>query len=180
MEAETVLEVLDALNPASVRVVLDGGWGIDALLGEQTRPHADLDLIASANDGMKLRSALGRLGYRQKSGDSETNFVLADENGREVDVHLIDFDPRGYGFFKLPDGRVWPFPPAAFAGQGRILARDVPCLSVDAQVQCHGQGYAPTTKDLSDMERLQERFGVVLPLALCKQPRHLTVTAEKC
>lgn len=169
MEAETLLEVLDALQAAAVRVVLDGGWGVDALLGEQTRPHADLDLIASASEGMNLRAALSSLGFRQKSSDSETNFVLADMNGNEVDVHLIDFDPRGYGFFKLPDGRVWPFPPAAFAGQGRIRARDVPCLSVDAQVQCHGQGYAPTVKDLNDMQRLQERFGVVLPLALCKQ-----------
>ena len=44
-------------------------------------------------------------------------------------------------------------------------------LAVDAQVQCHGQGYTPSENDLRDMERLQERFGVVLPVVLCRQPR---------
>ena len=95
--------------------------------------------------------------------------MLADERGREVDVHAIQFDSRGRGVFALPDGRRWPFPPSAFAGRGRVGARSVRCLSAEAQVQCHGQGYAPTEKDLADMERLQERFGVVLPLALCRQ-----------
>jgi hypothetical protein len=40
----------------------------------------------------------------------------------------------------------------------------------EAQVQCYGQGYLPTESDLADMQRLQERFGVVLPLILCRQP----------
>lgn len=170
MDAELVLNVIDTLEAASVSVYLDGGWGVDALLGEQTRPHTDLDLIASRSEGEKLRAALSKLGFDQKSGDNETNFVLADKTGREVDVHLIAFDQRGYGYFKFPDGRRWPFPSAAFAGQGRIHERVVRCLSVDAQVQCHGQGYEPTEKDLHDMERLQERFGIVLPVALCRQP----------
>jgi hypothetical protein len=45
----------------------------------------------------------------------------------------------------------------------------VRCLSADAQVQCHAQGYKPTEKDLHDMERLQECFGVALPVNLCRQ-----------
>jgi hypothetical protein len=36
-------------------------------------------------------------------------------------------------------------------------------------VQCHGQGYAPKEKELRDMERLEQRFGVVLLLPLCRQ-----------
>ena len=47
MTADAVLEVIATLEEASVRVWLDGGWGVDALLGEQTRNHADLDLNAS-------------------------------------------------------------------------------------------------------------------------------------
>ena len=170
MDAESVLAVLDALDAASVRVWLDGGWGVDALLGEQTRPHSDLDLIASAADGAGVRAALDTLGFRPRPGASDAGFVLADERGREVDVHLVQFDQRGYGSFELPDGRRWPFPPAAFAGRGRVAGREVPCLSADAQVQCHAQGYEPGENDLRDMERLQQRFGVVLPLPLCRQP----------
>jgi len=171
MNAGAVVEVLTTLEEASVRIWLDGGWGVDALLGEQTRDHADLDIILSSTDVPKLQAALLVIGFRVKTGGSTANFVLADERGREVDVHAVEFDQRGYGTFKLADGRRWPFPPAAFAGQGRVGEHQARCLSADAQVQCHGQGYTPTEKDLRDMERLQERFGVVLPIGLCRQ-RH--------
>lgn len=170
MDADSVLEVLDALEARSIRACVDGGWGVDALLGAQTRPHGDLDLVLSADDGDAARDALGALGFRPKPGGNADNFVVEDDRGREVDLHLVAFDERGVGSFALPDGRVWPFPPAAFAGQGRIGDRPVRCLSPDAQVQCHGQGYAPSKNDLCDMERLQERFGLVLPIALCRQP----------
>jgi ribosomal protein S18 acetylase RimI-like enzyme len=169
MNADTVVEVLATLENASVQVWLDGGWGIDALLGEQTRGHADLDVIVSLTDVSKLQEVLLTTGFQLKAGGSAANFVMADKHGREVDVHPIEFDQRGYGSFRLSDGRRWPFPPAAFAGQGRVGDRLVRCLSADAQVQCHAQGYEPTEKDLHDMERLQECFGVALPINLCRQ-----------
>lgn len=169
MDADSVLEVLAALDDASVPVWLDGGWGVDALLCEQTRDHADLDIILSSTHVPKLKDVLLAIGYQVAPGGSAANFILADERGREVDVHAIEFNERGYGSFQLSDGRRWPFPPAAFAGQGRIDQRQVRCLSADAQVQCHGQGYEPTENDLRDMERLQERFGVVLPVGLCRK-----------
>jgi hypothetical protein len=165
MNAESVVEIVALLEAASVRVWLDGGWGVDALLGEATRPHRDLDVILSVADVPALREALAAAGFREKPGGSATNFVLADARGREVDVHAIRFDARGFGVFALPGGGEWPFPPSAFAGRGRVGGREVRCLSAEAQVQCHGQGYTPADKDLADMARLQERFGVVLPLA---------------
>src|SRR4030095_116196 len=169
MDADAVVEVLATLDNASLHVWLDGGWGVDALLGEQSREHADLDIIVNATDVLKLQEALLAVGFHVKPGGTAANFVLADEHEREIDVHPIEFDQRGYGFFQLRDGRRWPFPPAAFAGKGLVGERQVRCLSADAQVQCHGQGYEPTEDDLRDMERLQERFGVVLPVSLCRQ-----------
>jgi GNAT superfamily N-acetyltransferase len=170
MSAGVVVEVLGTLANASVQVWLDGGWGVDALLGEQTRDHRDLDVILSLTDAPRLQEALLAIGFRVRATGFAATFVLADEQGREIDVHPIVFDRRGYGFFGLPDGRRWPFPPAAFAGQGQVGDRRVRCLSADAQVQCHGQGYRPAEKDLHDMQRLQERFGVALPLNLCRSP----------
>jgi hypothetical protein len=78
-------------------------------------------------------------------------------------------DERGYGVFALPDGRRWPFPTSAFLGRGRIQGKDVRCLSPEAQMQCHAQGYTPDKNDFHDMDMLQDRFGVVLPIALCQQ-----------
>jgi lincosamide nucleotidyltransferase A/C/D/E len=171
MTPDAVLEVVTTLNDASIRVWLDGGWGVDALLGEQTRAHADLDLIMDVADASTLQKVLLSIGYRVEPGATATNFVLADTRGREIDVHPIEFDRQGYGFFELEDGKRWPFPPAAFSGQGHVFGRQVRCLSPDAQVQCHGQGYSPAEKDFRDMERLQEKSGVVLPIGLCRQHR---------
>jgi hypothetical protein len=45
LDASDVLEILDRLDRAGLTVWLDGGWGIDALLGRHNRPHEDLDLV---------------------------------------------------------------------------------------------------------------------------------------
>jgi lincosamide nucleotidyltransferase A/C/D/E len=169
VDSASVVEIVAVLERAGVAVWLDGGWGVDALLGEETREHGDLDLILSRNDIPALRRALGELGFAERAEGSATNFVVADARGREVDVHAIELDARGYGSFALPDGGRWPFPPSAFAGRGRVAGRAVRCLSAEAQVMCHAQGYEPKAKDLHDMQRLQDRFGVVLPLALCRR-----------
>jgi lincosamide nucleotidyltransferase A/C/D/E len=171
MTSDAVLEFLGLMEASAIDVCLDGGWGVDALLGEQTREHQDLDVIIRVEELPRLVAVTRAAGYARQPGGTETNFVLKSEAGHEVDVHAIPFDERGFGVFALPDGRKWPFPPAAFQGRGRVGGKDVRCLSPDAQVQCHAQGYPPDEDDLQDMKLLQDRFGVVLPLALCRQPR---------
>jgi lincosamide nucleotidyltransferase A/C/D/E len=37
--------VIATLQEADLRVWIDGGWGVDALLGEVTRRHEDVDLV---------------------------------------------------------------------------------------------------------------------------------------
>ena len=44
MSSENVLAVVELLERAQITVWIDGGWGVDALLGSETRRHADLDL----------------------------------------------------------------------------------------------------------------------------------------
>jgi lincosamide nucleotidyltransferase A/C/D/E len=64
MTAADVVEILGWLGTASVDVWLDGGWGVDALVGEQTREHNDLDLIvrdAPARGGDGSCSDAGRI-----------------------------------------------------------------------------------------------------------------------
>jgi hypothetical protein len=48
-EAE-VTEVLACLQRAGLDLWIDGGWGVDALLGAQTRDHDDLDLAMNRDD----------------------------------------------------------------------------------------------------------------------------------
>jgi lincosamide nucleotidyltransferase A/C/D/E len=160
---ESVVEFLRLVR--SFDVWIDGGWGVDALLGVQSRVHSDLDIIISDIDFEALSTLMRSAGYSPDTSDAS---VFVSSSGLSVDVHCVRFDARGYGIFDLPDGREWPFPPSAFQGTGSIGRISVRCLSPEAQVQCHAQGYEPTNKDLSDMHALQERFQVVLPLQLCR------------
>ena len=86
MTAASVLQILDAMSQAGVEACLDGGWGVDALLGERTRPHADLDLIVSLDEIPQLVPALTAIGFTVNPGWTAKNFVLRDAGGREVDA----------------------------------------------------------------------------------------------
>jgi lincosamide nucleotidyltransferase A/C/D/E len=56
--------VLDLLDRARLAVWLDGGWGVDALLGRWSRPHRDLDLVVARGDCAAAQAALAGLGFR--------------------------------------------------------------------------------------------------------------------
>ena len=58
MTAADVLEILDRLDAVGVEWWIDGGWGVDALLGRETRLHNDLDFAVRAEDIMRLPTAL--------------------------------------------------------------------------------------------------------------------------
>lgn len=44
MSAKDVVELLQLFQQNGIEVFVDGGWGVDALLGKQTRLHTDLDI----------------------------------------------------------------------------------------------------------------------------------------
>jgi hypothetical protein len=63
MSLGEVLAVLDAVRSVGCRFWIEGGWGVDALVGHQTRPHRDVDIdIDGAFEGEVL-AALRDLGY---------------------------------------------------------------------------------------------------------------------
>jgi len=163
MTPEALVDLLRLFETAGIEVWLDGGWAVDALLGAQTRPHKDVDIILRVADLPKLREILANRGFQIRDGGTESNFVLADSSGLEVDVHAIVFDRDGNGVYRMGNGSDWIFPAAGFSGRGVVQGVSVRCLSPEVQVLCHAHGYVPTEKDLLDMELLQARFGVELP-----------------
>ena len=62
LDASDVLVVLDQLDQAGQVVWLDGGWGVDALLGHHSRPHQDLDLVIARDDCAAAEAALAGMG----------------------------------------------------------------------------------------------------------------------
>lgn len=81
MGAAEVIDLLSCLERSGITVWVDGGWGVDALLGEQTRDHDDLDLIARLDDVARLQGALAEHGYTAVQGAPPTSFEMVDARG---------------------------------------------------------------------------------------------------
>jgi len=158
-----VIELYATLENLGVEIWIDGGWGVDALLGEQSRPHQDLDIAIQEKDTPKLRELLRARGYRDIKVEHarDWNFVLGDENGREIDVHVIVFDGKGNGIYG-PAEMGEMYPAASLKGTGLIEGRTVRCISLEWMVKFHS-GYELKDKDFQDVSALCKKFGIELP-----------------
>jgi lincosamide nucleotidyltransferase A/C/D/E len=105
MTAADALEVLELLEAAGIEPWLDGGWGVDALLGVQTREHADLDLtIPVASVASAARELLEGAGFATLRDWLPVALALRDPRGREVALHPLAPSPDGGGDQAQPDG----------------------------------------------------------------------------
>ncbi len=162
IDAESVLRVVAALVNAGVSVWLDGGWGVDALVGEQTREHDDLDCVIALSDAPAARDALAALGFAVSLDELPTRFVIQDRSDRRVDFHTVTFDATGTATQHLQDGTTAPYPAQGFSGFGHIAGVRVACLTAAVQ-SLHHLGYDPDEKDHHDMGLLADRLGIELP-----------------
>ncbi len=158
MKAETVVELLKLFGENKIDTVIDGGWGVDALLGEQTRYHEDLDIAIPHKDVPKLRELLTERGFKDVPRDDtrDCNFVLGDRLGNSVDIHSYTFDEQGnniYGVAYLPEH---------FTGVGLINGYPVKCISAEWMVKFH-TGYELDENDFLDTLALCKRFDIALP-----------------
>ncbi|TDD57320.1 amino acid transporter [Nonomuraea terrae] len=162
MDTSAVLRVLALLREAGCEVWVAGGWGIDALVGEVTREHGDLDLLHRVEQEPLLITALENAGFAEQPGAEPgrpARFVMKDRQGHELDLHPLRFHPDGSAVQQADDhGGFFHYPADAFA-TGVIEGVPVNCLSVAQQIAFH-QGYEPRDRDRHDMARLRAAFGV--------------------
>ena len=163
MTSASLVDLLDFIENAGIECWLDGGWGVDALLKRQTRPHKDVDLVVRVSDVSRLVELLKPRRFKLVSGSLPNSFVLADGRGLEIDIHAVEFDSRGNGVYRMESGKDWTYPAEGFFGSGSIEDREVNCLTPQVQVLCHAEGYRPTDRDLQDMRFLDEMFALNLP-----------------
>jgi len=97
MTMQDVLRVLELFEEHDIAIHVDGGWAVDALLGEQTRKHDDLDIAMQHKDDETLRELLVKHGYQEILRDDTrpSNYVLANDHGHMIDVHTYTFDEEG-------------------------------------------------------------------------------------
>jgi lincosamide nucleotidyltransferase A/C/D/E len=160
--ADDVIRVTEALAAAGVAFWLDGGWGVDALLGDQTRPHDDLDLVIALDRCAVATAALAPLGYTAAIDERPTRLVLEDQARASIDLHTVTFDAEGGGLQRLPNGGAYRYPPRGFNAHGLVGGAELPCVGAEVQFECH-LGYVPGAKDHHDMRLLARRFGLKLP-----------------
>ena len=161
--APRLLQLLDLLAADGVQVWLDGGWGVDALLGAQHREHDDVDLVVRRSDLDRLRQALLPYGFAVAEDHLPTRLVLRTEAGEQVDLHPVVFDAQGDGWQAgaAADGSDCRYPADGFT-TGQVDGRVVPCLGPRVQLE-HHSGYSPRPHDVQDVLRLTERYGLALP-----------------
>ena len=163
MDQQHVLRVLDALEAAGIWAPLEGGWGVDALLGCQSRAHRDLDIAVDKNDLTRTIQCLEGLGFKpdhdQKPGLPAKLVMVAADLG-EVDVHPVVRDAVGNGWQQLSAAGAWGLYSAeGLRGVGLIGTKLVRCTTPDLQVR-HRLGYPLRQEDIHDLRLLRERFGV--------------------
>jgi lincosamide nucleotidyltransferase A/C/D/E len=108
VNAEDAIGILGRLSAAGIQVWVCGGWGIDALLEKETRPHKDLDILVRLDDIVRARALLEADGYGLKElwsenlravdsrgVETDTAILLEDAVGRQIDLHAIRLDADG-------------------------------------------------------------------------------------
>jgi lincosamide nucleotidyltransferase A/C/D/E len=159
MTADDVLSILTVLRDADVDIWIGGGWGIDALIGEQTRRHRDLDLMHREDQEPAVAAALADAGFVETLSWRPVRFVVTDPRGREIDLHPLTFAADGSAVqASLDPDRPFVYPASCLV-TGTIQGTKVPCLSPEQQVYFH-QGYEPADHDRHDMAQLRRAFGI--------------------
>jgi lincosamide nucleotidyltransferase A/C/D/E len=155
--AARVLEVLDLLAPTGVSVWIAGGWGVDALLGRQTRRHSDLDLVISDSDEeyLKVADVLQREGFHPDEPELTPGLAMP--------LRCAWRHDKGHSLEIMPVALQAPPFKAALAGartsadgspftNGRISGRTVPCVSAGLQFTLHEEyGYPLRDIDEADL-----------------------------
>ena len=164
MPPETVRTLVTGLQERGVEACIGGGWAVDALVGEETRPHADLDIWVDANEFEGLLAAFAEQGVDRIypwPGDRPWNFVLHDGHSRRVDLHLYEDLGNGrlhYGSVTAP----FLFTDHDLSGEGEIGGAPVRCERPEFSLQNH-TGYELRETDRHDVAVLCERFGLQPP-----------------
>ena len=158
LTASVAIEIIQFQNQHEIEVIIDGGWAVDALLGEQTRPHEDLDVAVFHKDVPKIREQFEAEGYQEVPRDDswECNFVLGNDQGHLIDIHSCTFDEEGNHIFGVE------YPYESLQGSGEINDFPVRCIPPDLLVKFH-TGYPLDNNDYHDVKLLCQKFNITIP-----------------
>ena len=163
MQLETIITLCRVFEEASLSFWVDGGWGVDALLEEQTRDHSDLDLAVPLMELSQFERVLLPLGYHRsdRPGDPAWNWVLRHHTDGSVDLHGFVLNADGDGVLGEPRENSM-YPAGSLDGFGKLGEVRVRCIAAPF-VLAFRNGFEPRAVDHHDVAALCDRFGLARP-----------------
>jgi Aminoglycoside-2''''-adenylyltransferase. len=152
IDAAEALAVLRTLDRASVHHVTSGGWGVDALLGRQTRVHDDLDVGVDIERLDEIVALLAQRGYSIAVDQRPVRLELKGSDDRKLDLHPIAWDASGSGTQRGFGHQSFDYPAAEIVA-GRIDGVVVRCISAATQRLFHSV-HEPRDVDRADLAAL--------------------------
>ena len=143
---EDAIEIILYAEENEIDIWLDGGWGVDALLGEETRHHNDIDLFVEEKNGKTFIEILKEKGFTEviEAYTTTDHMVWKDAKDRIIDLHVFEFNEQGDLVFEGES-----YPSNVFSGIGKIGDKVVKCINAENQVLFH-LGYEHDENDVQD------------------------------
>lgn len=177
MSAEAAVKILSDLEDLNIKVILDGGWGIDALLEEETRPHKDLDFLVEKKNLEELKEYLAANQFTQTDNFNKWWHMSFENTTHIIDIHVIEFDEVGKAIYGPKERDDFPlagiFPAYALKGKGTIGNKAVCCLTAEYRVLCQTRTllnlmpdnfrHQPDKHDYLDLEKICNKFDIKMP-----------------
>lgn len=164
MSAHDAVSLYGTIAAGGIRCWVMGGWGVDAVLRAETRPHHDLDLLVSVEDLGALLEWFASHGFSRNLIWAEENrwvniggisrptaFVEVDGSGREIDVHVVELIDHAAP--RVLCDVPWRFDDRSLEAVGVIAGNEVRCVSAKTQLQMH-TGYELPPEHERDADRL--------------------------
>ena len=160
MPADEVVALVDHLESQGITYQINGGWGVDALVGSQTREHSDVDVFVDAEAFEGVEGWLLSRGYAE-----EQNFLpiavwyvqVTDDHLKRVDLHPMVLDDEGNGYQSGEKEEYFHHPSSART-TGVIAGRTVVVGDRDHLIGLH-EGYLPQASDLHNLMELEKLRG---------------------
>lgn len=146
---ENLFNVLDLLDDLGIKYWLDGGWGVDALYGKQTRYHRDIDINFDAAKFDELLKKLEDTGYQIDTDWRPARIELYHGDLGYIDIHPFILAEDGSAKQADLEGGFWEIP-ADFFGTTEFSGRLIPCISLKGQQAFH-TGYELGETDIHDL-----------------------------
>ena len=157
LQLRVIHELTTVLQEAEIPHWLFGGWVVDFLVGEITRPHSDVDLIVWLPDAPVFRLLLARQDYTE----------LPSPSGPELDARFRKQSQLVEVMFvhEREDGETywdhWHLPPGSLAARhGRVGEIFCPVINPKVLLDCkeeylrQSNGPSERDKHLQDVARL--------------------------